>query len=55
MNSFTSIYFRKILLLAVVLLLVGCSTGIEGTKTIRMTKTERRELMPTPEQVLWPA
>ena len=51
MNSFTSIYFRKILLLAVVLLLVGCSTGIEGTKTIRMTKTERRELMPTPEQV----
>ena len=47
--------FRKysfiIILSAILPLFSGCSTGVEGTKTIRMTKTERRELMPTPEQV----
>ena len=47
--------FRKysfiIILSAILPLFSGCSTGVEGTKTIRMTKTERRELMPSAEQV----
>ncbi|MDE6006843.1 MAG: hypothetical protein K2G67_04750 [Muribaculaceae bacterium] len=31
---------------------LSCSTGIEGTKTIKMTRAEKRENRPTPEDLL---
>lgn len=40
------------LMVAVGLCVASCNTGIESTKTIKMTKEDRRELAPTPEQLL---
>ena len=36
----------------VLLICNGCTTGIEGTKTIKMSKSERREMAPTDEETL---
>lgn len=44
---------KYILLLGVLFCMcVGCKTGIEGTKTITLSKSDRRELMPTAEELL---
>lgn len=31
---------------------ISCSTGIEGTKTIKMSRAEKRDAMPSPEELL---
>lgn len=48
-----NIKYLKIVFLSVVSLLVAaCNTGIEGTGTIKMSRNDRRETMPTDEQCL---
>lgn len=44
-------YFSWSLLSVIWLLAIACSTGIEGTKTIKMSRAERRETQPTPEEL----
>lgn len=44
-------YFSVALLSVMWLLVAACSTGIEGTKTIKMSRAERRETQPTPEEL----
>lgn len=44
----TSIFALWAVIVSIVL--AGCSTGIEGTGTIRMNRSERREAQPSPEQ-----
>lgn len=47
------LYHINILLISLIgLISSGCSTGIENTKTIRYSKTEKREIAPSPEEAL---
>ena len=51
MNSIkTNRYY--LLPVALLLLITACRTGIEGTKTIKMSRSERRELLPGAEERL---
>lgn len=46
---------RITLLLYIIILLSGCSTGIEGTKTITYSKSERKEVNASPEETFMDA
>lgn len=45
----SSLYFKVILILLVPCSLSSCFTGIEGTKKISLTRTEKKSIAPTPE------
>lgn len=40
---------------AIFIICQGCSTGVESTKTIKYSKSERRQLAPTPEETMMSA
>lgn len=50
LRSYT--YYPFSLILFILIIITGCSTGIESTKTIKMSKSEREILRPSPEQKL---
>lgn len=45
-------YFITVIFLFGLVYLSACNTGIESTKTIKMSKSDRKELLPTPEDRL---
>ncbi|MGN0236599.1 MAG: hypothetical protein ACI4AK_00680 [Lepagella sp.] len=48
-----SFSYRPICLIAILsMLLIGCNTGIESTKQIKMSRDERREVLPGAEDLL---
>lgn len=51
MNSIKTNRYN-LLPVVLLLLLTACSTGIEGTKAIKMSRSERRELLPGAEERL---
>ncbi|MGM9816960.1 MAG: hypothetical protein ACI304_07905 [Lepagella sp.] len=45
-------YYPICLISLLSMLLIGCNTGIESTKQIKMSRDERREVLPTAEDLL---
>ena len=51
MNRISSKYFYAFSLTVAALSVTACSTGIEGTRSIKMSKEDRRNAMPTAEDL----